>query len=270
MTPITQPRIAIIGHGAIARELVERLHSHPTLKSSLAVVFRAQRLDLPELPPGVLALRSMAALLDFKPDLVIEAAGQAAVREYAPSCLAAGLTFMAASVGALADDALRTLLMQSALQGQGRLILPSGAVAGLDYLSAVKRLPSTRVTYESRKPPGAWQDELARRNLPAVPTAMITLFEGAAGEAAKLFPQNLNVAATLAMAGLGMDNTRVRVVVDPEAKGNEHHIEVKSDAGLMKIELRNKPSPDNPKTSWVVGLSILAAVERHFSPIVVG
>jgi aspartate dehydrogenase len=265
-----QHRIAVIGHGAIARELVERLYSHTTLRSLLAVVFRAQRTELAVLPNGVLAIRSIEALIDFKPDLVIEAAGQAAVREYAPACLKSGLTFMAASVGALADDELRTLLTQNALQGQGRLILPSGAVAGLDYISAVKRLPSTRVTYESRKPPSAWQDELQKRGLAALPTEVITLFEGAAGEAAKLFPQNLNVAATLAMAGLGMDNTRVRVLVDPKAKGNEHHIEVSGEAGHMKIELRNKPSPDNPKTSWVVGLSVLAAVERHFSPVVVG
>lgn len=263
-------RIAVIGYGAIARALTERLCTHPSLRFELGVVFRAQRADRPILPSGVQTCHGLVGLLAFKPDLVIEAAGQAAVKEYADPCLRAGLPFMAASVGALADDDLRTTLKQAAIAGSTQLILPSGAVGSLDYLQAVRRLPGTTVVYESRKPPAAWQDELARRGLPLAPTDCLTLFEGPAGEAAKLFPQNLNVAATLAMAGLGMTATEVRVVVDPNAQRNEHHIRVSGDAGEMRTELRNKPSPDNPKTSWVVGLSLLAAVEKHFAPVVVG
>ena len=267
---MTPHHIAVIGYGSISKELIERLQAYSTLSCTLAVVFRESRTELPALPRGVQTLRGMKALMDFKPDLVIEAAGQAAVREYALPCLQAGLTFMAASVGALADDALRSALTQAAVKGRGKLILPSGAVASLDYIQAVRRLPSTVVTYESRKPPSAWNDELAKRGLPLSPTDPIVLFEGDAGEAATLFPQNLNVAATLAMAGMGMTATRVRVVVDPLAKGNEHLIQVSGEAGEMQTQVRNKPSPDNPKTSWVVGLSILAAVEKHFSPVVVG
>ncbi len=267
---MTPHRIAVIGYGSISKELIDRLLTHSTLSCTLAVVFRESRTDLPALPQGVEAVRGMKALMDFKPDLVIEAAGQAAVREYALPCLQAGLNFMAASVGALADDALRTSLTEAAIKGRGKLILSSGAVASLDYIQAVRRLPSTVVTYESRKPPSAWKDELAKRGLPHSPNEPIVLFEGDAGEAATLFPQNLNVAATLAMAGMGMTATRVRVVVDPQTKGNEHHIQVSGEAGEMQTQVRNKPSPDNPKTSWVVGLSILAAVEKHFAPVVVG
>lgn len=263
-------RIAVIGYGSISKELIERLQAHSSWYCTLAVLFRESRTELPALPQGVQALRGIKALMDFKPDLVIEAAGQAAVREYALLCLQAGLNFMAASVGALADDVLRTALTRAAIEGRGKLILPSGAVASLDYIQAVRRLPSTIVTYESRKPPSAWKDELAKRGLPLTPTEPIVLFEGDAGQAATLFPQNLNVAATLAMAGMGMNATRVRVVVDPEAKGNEHHIQVSGEAGELQTQVRNKPSPDNPKTSWVVGLSILAAVEKHFAPVVVG
>ncbi len=263
-------RIAVIGYGAIAKELIDRLQAHATLSLTLAVVLRESRTERPALPQDVHVLRGMKALIDFKPDLVIEAAGQAAVREYALPCLQAGLTFMAGSVGALADDALRSALTQAAIEGRGKLILPSGAVASLDYIQAVRRLPSTVVTYESRKPPSAWKDELTKRGLPLTLTEPIVLFEGDAGQAATLFPQNLNVAATLAVAGMGMTATRVRVVVDPQAKGNEHHIHVTGEAGELQTQVRNRPSPDNPKTSWVVGLSILAAVEKHFAPVVVG
>ena len=267
---MNQQRIAVIGYGAIAKELIERLQTHTTLSCTLAVLFRESRSELPALPQGVQALREMKDLIDFQPDLVIEAAGQAAVREYALPCLQSGLVFMAAAVGALADDALRTALTRAAIEGRGKLILPSGAVASLDYIQAVRRLPSTVVTYESRKPPSAWKDELTKRGLPLSPTEPILLFEGDAGQAATLFPQNLNVAATLAVAGMGMTATRVRVVVDPAAKGNEHHIRVSGEAGELQTQVRNKPSPDNPKTSWVVGLSILTAVEKHFAPVVVG
>lgn len=263
-------RIAIIGYGSIARELISGLMDHPDLVCALGVVFREQRTELAALPNGVESLRGLSALMDFKPDLVIEAAGQSAVAQYAEICLRAGITVMAASIGALADDQLRSRLVDAATVGQSRLILPSGAVGGLDYIQAVRRLPSTQVLYESRKPPSAWQDELKRRELPLAPAEPIVLFEGHAGDAAKLFPQNLNVAATLAMAGLGMQHTQVRVVVDPKAKGNEHHIHVTSEAGQMNTTLFNKPSPDNPKTSWVVGLSLLAAIEKHFSAVVVG
>jgi aspartate dehydrogenase len=96
------------------------------------------------------------------------------------------------------------------------------------------------------------------------------LFEGSAREAAKLFPQNLNVAATIALAGAGMDNTQVSVVVDPAAKGNMHTLTATGSFGSLSAQIMNRPSPTNPKTSWVVGLSIISNLDRYFAPIVVG
>ncbi|WP_262393750.1 aspartate dehydrogenase domain-containing protein [Bordetella pertussis] len=84
------------------------------------------------------------------------------------------------------------------------------------------------------------------------------------------FPKNLNVAATLALAGIGMTRTRVEVVVDPQARGNQHRIQVRSPLGEMQIELVNAPSPANPKTSWLVAQSVLATIRRHLARFTIG
>jgi aspartate dehydrogenase len=214
-------------------------------------------------------------LLAWQPDLVIEAAGKVALQTYAAPCLAAGISVIAASVGALADAELYTELSIAAQCGRSKLILPSGAVGALDYLSATRfATPAadapTRIVYESRKPPAAWQDVLAQRGLPLSPDAPITLFEGSAREAAKLFPQNLNVAATIALAGAGMEHTQVSVVVDPAAQGNTHTVTATGPFGSITTQIKNRPSPTNPKTSWVMGLSMIAAIDRYFAAVVVG
>jgi aspartate dehydrogenase len=94
----------------------------------------------------------------------------------------------------------------------------------------------------------------------------LVLFEGAARDAAKRYPANLNVAATLAIAGCGFDDTRVKVIIDPALQGNSHTITVTSDHGRMEICLANAPSPANPKSSWIVGKSVVAAVQNYLSP----
>jgi aspartate dehydrogenase len=96
------------------------------------------------------------------------------------------------------------------------------------------------------------------------------LFEGSAREAAKLFPQNLNVAATIALAGVGMEHTQVSVIVDPAAQGNTHTVTATGSFGSITTQIKNRPSPTNPKTSWVVGLSMIAAIDRYFAAVVVG
>lgn len=267
-------KIAIIGRGAVAFEVIT--YALNDARFDVALVLQPGR---PAPTESALnqakVLFGLDELLTWKPDLIIEAAGKVALQTYAAPCLAAGVSVIAASVGALADEALYKTLHQATITGRSQLILPSGAVGALDYLSATRFAASsaeapTDIVYESRKPPSAWRDVLAERGLPLTPEAPITLFEGSAREAAKLFPQNLNVAATIALAGAGMDNTRVRVVVDPTAKGNIHSITATGSFGSLSTQIINRPSPTNPKTSWVVGLSIIAALDRYVAPIVVG
>jgi len=272
--PNAKHKIAIIGRGAVAFEIIT--YALNDERFDVALILQPGR------PPSTESALKQAKvlfgldeLIAWQPDLVIEAAGKTALETYAAPCLAVGVSMIAASVGALADEALYTALRKAAITGRSKLILPSGAVGALDYLSATRFAPSsadtpTRIVYESRKPPTAWRDVLAERGLPLTPDAPLTLFEGSAREAAKLFPQNLNVAATIALAGAGLDLTRVSVVVDPAAQGNMHTVTATGSFGSMSARIMNRPSPTNPKTSWVVGLSIIAALDRYFDPIVVG
>jgi aspartate dehydrogenase len=169
-----------------------------------------------------------------------------------------------ASVGALADAATHEAL-RSAAGGRARVVLPSGAIGGLDYLDAVANEPGLEVAYLSTKPVSAWRDELSRRGIDAdALREPYTLFEGSAAEAALRYPQNLNVAATLALRGVGMEKTHVTVRADPDAAVNTHEIQVRSSAGTATFRLQNEPSADNPKTSALTALSLATEVARFF------
>jgi len=267
---VTPKRIAIVGHGAIGRKVVDLLHASAAGRFDLAVLVRPRSRSAQDLAKGVRQLQDEAELRAFRPELVIEAAGVEAVRAFGEACLAAGCSFLVSSVGALSDDALRERLERHAVEGGAKLIVPSGAVGALDYLRAAGQLPATRIRYVSRKPPSAWRDELTAMGVGAALREPRVLFEGNARAAAQRFPKNLNVAATLGLAAGGMARIEVTVIVDPAAAGNTHEILVDGPAGRLAATMVNEPSPDNPKTSWIVAFSIAGAVERFFSPIVFG
>ena len=257
-------RIAIIGYGAIAREVLTTLQNTAFVEH-LAILHRT-------LPDGhelqkVDHFNNLDEFCNWKPDLVIEAAGHDAVRNYVSILLENGFPVLVSSVGALHDDQLFENLLAKAEQGQTRLLLPSGAIGALDYVRACRFTADQHIVYESRKPVQAWQNELVERGY-EIKTLHepVVLFEGMAREAARLYPANLNVAATLALAGIGMDQTHVRVVADPSITGNQHHIHIQSDHGRMSVTFENTVSPSNPKSSRIVSKSIVAALQHYFSP----
>jgi aspartate dehydrogenase len=256
-------RVGLIGWGAIANDVARGLAS----RGHAVVVFaRTPRSDGSSMANSV--VRSTPDLIAAAPDLIVEAASQTAVREIVPDCLAAGRPVIVSSVGALADEHLFERLRAVAIGGRTELILPSGAIGALDYVRAARDEAATEVTYESRKPVAAWTDELALLGIDGgALTAPHVLYEGNARTAAARYPANLNVAATLALAGAGFERTRVRVVVDPAAQGNSHSIAVEGPLGRMQISIANKAAPSNPKSSLIVSRSILAAVDQVFSPV---
>lgn len=262
-------RLALLGYGAIAKDVLKALS--PLLHTHQVEVLILKRSPLNEaeqqaLPDFARVAQHPEQLWAFKPNLVIEAAGQDAVAQYVPACLSSGADVLITSIGALANHQLYAELLHVADQFKRRILLPAGAIAGLDYLQSIRDAKDTQVTYESRKPVSAWLPELEALGIaPTEVKERMILFEGSASEAATRYPQNLNVAATLALAGVGMDNTRVVVVIDPSLTQNQHHILVNSQYGEMRLQLSNTPSPDNPKSSWVVAQSVAAVVKKEFA-----
>ena len=147
----------------------------------------------------------------------------------------------------------------------------AGAVAGADALAAARVGGLSKVTYTSRKPPGAWKGTPAEEvcDLDALETET-ALYEGGAEEAATRYPQNANVAATIALAGAGFGDTKVRLVADPEAGGNIHQVHAEGMFGAVDIEIRGEPLPDNPKTSTLAAHSVVAEIRRRAAPVEIG
>jgi aspartate dehydrogenase len=262
-------RVVIIGYGAIAGDLAAALSGRQEPGFDVGIMLKPGSPSRERVPPDLTILADEPALAAFAPDLVVEAAGHEAVRKVVPGCLALGLPVLISSIGALHDDVLFNALVAAARDNGGRLLLPSGALGGLDYVRAVRQAKELSLRYESRKPPAAWKVELAALGQdPERLEAPFTLFSGNARQAAAAYPQNLNVAAALALAGPGFEATGVDVVCDPSATGNTHVVTARSEFGTMSLTIANKPSPSNPKSSWIVGQSLLAAIDQHFSPVV--
>lgn len=258
--------IVLIGFGAIGRDIAAGLLAGNAYQ--LSVCLRDGSASAAALPAAAVRLDNNAALKAVSADLVVEAAGHQAVRDLALPCLKSGIPVLVTSIGALHDAQLYASLVAAAEAGGTRLILPSGALGGLDYVRAARGAPDLRLSYTSTKPPAAWRAELEQLgHVPDDLAGPVTLFEGDAREAAARYPLNLNVAAALALSGQGFEATRVKIVCDTAARGNTHAIDADSAFGSMRLEIINKPSATNPKTSWIVSQSVLAAIAQFFSPV---
>jgi len=205
-------------------------------------------------------VQSFEGLGDFPIRLVIECANQKVVAESADFFLAKGMDLLVMSVGALVQGSLFSRLTSRAQEKGCRIYLPSGAIGAIDALQAAKLRGLDEVTLTTRKPPQSLSQvegvDLENLKEPRV------LYEGPASEAVVKFPQNVNVAATLSLAGLGPEKTRVRVVADPGVHQNIHEIHARGTFGSFEIRLANWPNPDNPKTSLLSCLSVVSLLKR--------
>jgi aspartate dehydrogenase len=256
--------IGLIGCGGMAQDVVAALRGAGTA-SGVRIVGALARPGRGEAARaklcGIDIVEALDDLIARKPVLVAEVASQAAVADHAETVLRRGIDCLLISVGALADATLLGRLKSAAYDGHSRMLLPAGAVGGIGLSS---------VRYRSRKPPLAWRGSPAERLVDLGKlTERTVLYKGKAGEAALLYPQNANVAAAVALAGLGFDATEVELVADPEAPGNVHEIEADGAAGRFAIQLQGKPSRTNPKTSALAALSVARALLNEQATIVI-
>jgi aspartate dehydrogenase len=243
-------RLGLIGFGAMGREVLtglEKLGETETLK---AVLVRPGR----EAPHPV---HDVNALIAARPQVVMECAGHSAVKEFAAPLLQAGIDVIISSVGALADDQVRNELL-TAERGGGRALLPAGAIAGLDGLLAARLAGLDEVTYTSFKPPHAWQGTAAEQVLDLNHSeAECEFFAGSAREAALAYPKNVNVGVAIALVGLGMDATRVRLVSSRNVTDPLGRIEARGAFGHFRFDIFARAAADNPKTSALTAYSIV-------------
>ncbi|MGD9863111.1 MAG: aspartate dehydrogenase [Pseudodonghicola sp.] len=216
----------------------------------------------------VAAVEDAAALIAAGPDLVVESAGHAGVAAHVPAVLRAGIDTVVVSIGALSDDALTAELKAAAQAGDARIVLPAGAVGGIDLLSSLSASGPVEVTYRGIKPPMAWAGTPAEAatDLASLDHPLV-FFEGSAREAAAQFPKNANVAATLALAGPGLDATRVELIADPAASGNIHAYEVRSPVANYSMKIENLPSAGNAKTSVSTIYSVLREIRNRLAVV---
>jgi aspartate dehydrogenase len=244
-------RVGIVGLGVIGTEIAKAItHGIPGVTLAGATVRRTQ--------PGAVCPMFPLDELIRRSDLVVEAATQAALRAFGPDVLAAGRDLMVLSGGALVgtlDEWARL-----AERHRCRILVPSGAIAGLDGVKAAREGAISSVIMETRKPPRglAGAPYVAQQGIDLEAIREETLiFEGPAGRAVEAFPANVNVVAALALAGLGPERTRIRLFAVPGQTRNQHRILVEGEFGSLRVEVENVPS-ENPRTGRLAYLSAIA------------
>jgi aspartate dehydrogenase len=265
-------KIGIVGCGAIGSRLAKEIESRFSRKAEVCALCdkdkkKAERLSnsLKRRPP-VLSLSGLIAKSQF----VIEAASVSVSAQVARMAVNAGRDVMIMSTGGLLDC---PEVFKLARLKNRKVFLPSGAICGIDGLKAAGLLKIKKARLSTYKHPDALRDAPFIRNkridLDKIRRQTV-LFEGKIKEAIKGFPQNINVAATIALAGLGKKKALVRIVVSPRLKSNIHQLELEGDFGKITTRAENLPSPDNPRTSFLAVLSAIATLKQILSPVKIG
>jgi aspartate dehydrogenase len=269
-TPQPQ-RVGIVGLGPIGRRIAEgidQLHGVDYVLSAVS----ARRMDPARefaaslnRPPEVLAAGEVAACSD----VVIECAPASIFEEIATPVVSSGKCLVVLSAGALLGS---WHLVAEARRTGAQILVPSGALLGLDAVQAAALGEIHSVRMRTRKPPigllGAphlVENDISLDQI-AAPTCV---FRGSARQAAAGFPANLNVAVALSLAGIGPDRTEMEIWADPGVVRNTHDIEVVSDSAIFTMTMENIPS-ENPKTGRITALSVLALLHKRVAPLRIG
>ncbi|MGH6768858.1 MAG: aspartate dehydrogenase [Xanthobacteraceae bacterium] len=263
-------RVAIAGLGAIGRVVARRLTDGMAgLTLACAAVrdrakaqawLEAERIECPLVAPDAFPAHA---------DLAIECAPASAFEDICRPMLTAGKSVMVLSVGALLE---RTHLIDLAKKSGGQIMVPTGALLGLDAVTAAAEGQIRSVRMITRKPPNglAGAPHLVANGISVDGLKEARrVFNGSARDAAKGFPANVNVAAALSLAGIGPDRTTIEIWADPGVERNCHTIEVEADSASFSLTIANVPS-ENPKTGRITALSVLAALRKLHGPIRVG
>ncbi|MED4728838.1 aspartate dehydrogenase [Aneurinibacillus migulanus] len=263
-------KIGIIGLGTIGHAVASYSMEHYAKQIEVkAALVRNESRDY-RLPASCLITSDEDAFFAEDMDIIVEAAGHTAIKKYGVRALHHA-SFIVASIGALAEENILEDLKATAVQHRTQLLVPSAAIGGLDRICAMTLEEIDRIELVTRKPPAAWYGTLAEEKVDLSSVSKPTLiFSGTANESALLFPESVNVSAALSLAGIGFKNTHVRVYVDPTVTRNTHQIIAEGFAGRIELSLQNTPSANNPKTGYIVAMSIVKVLRQYTNPFVIG
>ncbi|MCM8757844.1 MAG: aspartate dehydrogenase [Candidatus Omnitrophica bacterium] len=268
-------KIGIVGCGAIGSSLAKVIKEDFSKQAQLVSFYDKDLNRAFSLANNLLGKKGKVSLnledLLTKVDLVIEATSVDCSFEITSRSLSFGKDIMVMSVGGILDRFLE--LKNLAEEKKAKLLIPSGAISGIDAAKAHNLGKIKSIVLTSIKAPSAFKGNLyllkKRVNLDQLQQDTL-LFEGTVEEAIKFFPQNINVSATLSLATLGSVEPKVRIIASPKTSSNIHQIEIVSEAGVLLSRTENIPHPENPKTSYLAVLSAVATLKDYFSVVKVG
>lgn len=263
MTPML--RLGLIGYGAIGRAVAAALAGEARLAVTAALV-RRERAEA-----GMTLTVDPERFLAERCDAVLECAGHQAVRDYGERVLAGGADLIVTSAGALVDDALLARLSAAAARAGKRLIIPSAGVGALDILSAGAVGGLDHVAITVRKDPESWKGTPAEaaHDLDQL-TAPVTLYDGPVRAGARLYPENVNIAAAAALAGIGLDRTRLVIIADPAINAHVVELEAEGAFGRFRFVEEIVPTAANRKTGMLVGMAVVKTLRQMAASVVVG
>ena len=267
-------KIGIVGCGAIGSSLAKEINLNFRKNAVLAGLFdrkpeKSLLLSKKIVESARLCVSSLDTLIK-KSDLVIEASSGKVSWEIAAKSLSQGRKVMVMSVGGIVGHLDQLLALAAKRNGQA--YFPSGAICGIDGLKAANIAGVQKITLTTRKHPKAFAGvEYVSENFNLVGLKKDKiLFDGTAGQAVKYFPQNINVAAVLGLAGIGVAKTKVRIIASPSVDKNIHEVLIESKAAKIFTRTENVLHPQNPKTSYLAVLSAIATLKQILQPVKIG
>jgi aspartate dehydrogenase len=262
-------RVGLIGYGAMASFVAKHL-SDSSWKLTHCIARKGREAAAHAAVGDEVSIFYGADDIDILPDLIVDCAGHVGLKAHGAAFLRRGVPVVSASLGALADVKIYECLKTAAQIGNSQLQMVSGAIGALDALSAANIGGLKSVVYTGRKPPESWrgtpaEDVASLDNLEEA----ITHFEGSARDAALRYPKNANVAAAVALAGIGFDKTQTCLIADPKAQGNTHHIAACGAFGSFEFSISGVSLPDTPRTSALAAMSVVDRIFRQSEPMVI-
>ncbi|MGB7935594.1 MAG: aspartate dehydrogenase [Nitrososphaeraceae archaeon] len=266
-----EKKVAVIGYGSIGKEIIASARRHEIPNAKIVAVFdkASQVINSVEIENSDVHLFS-----DFDEfynsqtysnlDIIIECASKNAVREYGKKIIESKKDLIVLSVGAFSDKEYLSELQDLSNLNNTRILIPTGAIAGLDSIRSVKKYLESLSITTTKHPKsfvGAPFFKSSRIRLDEI-TSETVLFEGNAITAIEFFPANVNVAVSIALAGIGLEKTRVKIIADPLISVNKHEIVGKGSFGEIHIVVENIPNPTNPKTSYLASLSAIECLRN--------